>query len=119
MYMQFDDGCGRFGLDTDPMDILHHYGVTTYPPPKIDKSYDISPGQQSPVVTSGDDGLPKIEMMRWGLVPSWSKDIKIGYKLFNARDDRLFSSKIWKPAVLKKRALIPATGFFEWSKPPK
>jgi putative SOS response-associated peptidase YedK len=59
---------------------------------------------------------PAIELMRWGLVPMWAKDISIGYKLINARDDTVFEKPMWRNLILKKRCLIPADGFYEWKK---
>lgn len=55
-------------------------------------------------------------MMRWGLIPPWAKDEKIGYKLINARAETLFEKPMWRTAVTKRRCLIPANGFYEWQK---
>jgi putative SOS response-associated peptidase YedK len=116
--MRYDDGCGRYGLKVSPEEMAKRYNLAKIPP-VIPVSYDISPGQTLPVVTASDDGKPQAEMMKWGLIPSWSKDPKMGYRLFNARDDNLFKSPIWRGVILRKRALVPATGFFEWTKPEK
>lgn len=116
--MTFDDGCGRYGFRPRPEALLNHYHLAKLQM-ELPVSFDVSPGQTMPVVVSGDDGKPKLEMMKWGLIPSWSKDPKMGYRLFNARDDNVFKSPIWRGVILRKRALIPATGFFEWTKPEK
>jgi putative SOS response-associated peptidase YedK len=55
-------------------------------------------------------------MMRWGLVPIWAKDMKIGYKLINARAETVFDKPMWRNVIKRKRALIPASGFYEWKK---
>ncbi len=64
-----------------------------------------------PAITK--DGLA---MMRWGLIPAWAKDEKIGYKMINARAETLYEKPMWKGIVKKNRCLIPANGFFEWQK---
>jgi len=64
-----------------------------------------------PVVTS--DGL---SLMRWGLIPKWAKDEKIGYKLINARSETVFEKPMWKGIVKQHRCLVPANGFYEWQK---
>ena len=54
--------------------------------------------------------------MKWGLVPGWSKDPNIGYKLINARSESVFEKPMWRGVILHKRCLIPANGFYEWQK---
>ncbi len=74
-------------------------------------NYNIAPTQNMPVVT--DKGL---EIMRWGIIPAWAKDEKIGYRLINTRSETVFDKPMWKGIVTKKRCLIPANGFYEWQK---
>jgi putative SOS response-associated peptidase YedK len=62
------------------------------------------------------NGKRKAESMRFGLIPGWAKDEKIGYKLFNARSETIFSKPTWKRAALSRRCVIPANGFYEWQK---
>lgn len=64
-----------------------------------------------PVVT--ENGLL---MMRWGLIPKWAKDEKIGYKLINARSETIFDKPMWKGIVKQRRCLVPANGFYEWKR---
>lgn len=64
-----------------------------------------------PVITT--EGL---ELMRWGLVPQWAKDEKIGYKLINARSETVFDKPMWRSIITKSRCLVPANGFYEWQK---
>ena len=54
------------------------------------------------------------ELMRWGLIPHWAKDIKIGYKLINARAESVFEKPMWRSAIEHYRCLVPARGFYEW-----
>jgi putative SOS response-associated peptidase YedK len=116
--MKYDDGCGRYALKTDPKTLGKRYNLAQVSQ-NFNESFDVSPGQTLPVVKSSKSGKRELDMMKWGLIPSWSKDPKMGYRLFNARDDNLFKSPIWRGVILRQRALIPATGFFEWTKPEK
>lgn len=76
-------------------------------------NYNVAPTQVMPVVTQ--DGP---HLMRWGLIPKWAKDAKIGYSLINARSETIFEKPLWKNLIVKQRCLIPANGFYEWQKRP-
>lgn len=82
---------------------------------EVKPRYNIAPGQDVPVLL--DDGVERrIEAYRWGLIPSWAKDPKFGYKLINARAETLFESRVFRSVVKKRRCLILADGFYEWHK---
>jgi putative SOS response-associated peptidase YedK len=112
-----DDACGRYVLKAARKELMDRYNLAN-PPKDIKTNYNVAPGQILPVVIAAKDA-PKLEMMKWGLVPFWAKDPKIGYKLINARDDTIFTKPMWRNVILRKRALIPASGFYEWRKPPE
>lgn len=115
--MDFDDGCGSYVDEATAVDLKIHYDLPKLPK-HIHPSYGTRPGQTLPVVIALEDGKPQLEMMRWGLIPFWAKSPKVGYSTFNARDDSVFKLPTWR-SIYKKRALIPATGYFEWTKPGK
>jgi len=110
--------CGRYTLAYEDFQfMLDYYGITdgggfSYPP-----RYNIAPGQNVPAVVH-DGQRRRIGLLRWGLVPSWAKDDKIGYKMINARAETLMAKSTFKPLLARKRCLIPADGFFEWKKLP-
>jgi len=79
--------------------------------------YNIAPAQEVWVLV--DDGTRRIETFRWGLVPSWAKDPKIGNKLINARAETLFEKPSFRAAVKQRRCLVLADGFYEWRKSDK
>lgn len=54
--------------------------------------------------------------MRWGLVPFWSKDAKVGYSAINAKAETVVTSPIFREAIRRRRCLVPADGFYEWQK---
>jgi putative SOS response-associated peptidase YedK len=115
-FMKFDDGCGRYALAIKAKDMTKRYNLAKEPK-DVTESYDVKPGHTLPVVIEAEDGKPHLEMMKWGLVPSWWKKEPTS-KFFNARDDAVFKSGLWR-AVYRRRALVPATGYFEWTKPDK
>lgn len=81
--------------------------------------YNIAPTVTVPVVrlepkVPPDEALRQIEPMRWGLVPSWAKDLSAGNRMFNARAESLSEKGAFRAALAKRRCLIPASGYFEW-----
>lgn len=105
--------CGRFALKTPPRSIQEHFHLpeTVVLSPR----YNIAPSQWVAVVRQ----LPgknsrQLDMLRWGLIPSWAKDMKIGYKMINARVETLAQKPSFRAAFKKRRCLIAADGFYEW-----
>jgi putative SOS response-associated peptidase YedK len=75
--------------------------------------YNIAPTQQMPIVRQGNVGQEMV-LARWGLIPYWAKDAKIGYSLINARADTVAEKPAFRSAFKRRRCLIPADGFYEW-----
>jgi len=92
-------------------------------PPGLGR-YNVAPSQEILVVRSSPDpeeaarGEREARLMRWGLVPRWAKDLKVGYRMINAKAENLASSRAYSPLVGKyrHRCLILADGFYEWMK---
>lgn len=86
--------------------------------------YNVAPTQEILVVRSSPDegeakaGEREAKLMRWGLVPVWSKDLKVGYRMINAKKENLMKSRAYSPLVgkFRHRCLIVADGFYEWMK---
>jgi putative SOS response-associated peptidase YedK len=76
--------------------------------------YNIAPTQ--PILAIANDNPDRAEFFRWGLIPSWAKDEKIGNQLCNARSESLAQKNTFKNAYKRRRCLIPADGFYEWKK---
>ena len=105
--------CGRYALTSNLDELQARFNFEArdleYRP-----SYNIAPTQQSLVVTN--DGRRRGEYMRWGLVPFWAKDIKIGYRMINAVGETVSTKPAFRAAYKKRRCLVLANGFFEWQK---
>jgi len=105
--------CGRFSL-IDPLTLFERLGIL--PPPGLKPRYNVAPGQDFPVILL-EDGSLEARMMRWGLIPSWAKDPKIGYKTINARAETAAEKPSFRDSFRKRRCLIPADGYYEWPTP--
>lgn len=75
-----------------------------------------APGQDLAVITNS--GPRRLSFFRWGLVPGWAKEDKIGYKMINARAETLLEKPSFSRPMKSRRCLVPADGFYEWRKGP-
>jgi putative SOS response-associated peptidase YedK len=105
--------CGRFTLGVEPVELQEAFDLSEVPANWVMRE-NIAPTQPVAVLAFADDR--KIEYMRWGLVPSWAKDISIGSKMFNARAETIQEKPSFRTAFARRRCLIPADGFYEWQK---
>jgi len=107
--------CGRFTLTADLDDLRQMFLFAQQPDLTYKKRYNIAPGQEILVVTEGA-GQRRLSPMRWGLIPAWAKEEKIGYKMINARAETLHQKPAFRRAFRERRCLIPADGFYEWKR---
>lgn len=106
--------CGRYILETPFSELVRLYRLTMDGSrPNIAPRYNVAPTQSMPVIRSADSGRELVSM-RWGLVPSWAKEIKLGYKMINARAETVASRPSFRDAFRRRRCLVPADGFYEW-----
>ncbi len=77
-------------------------------------NYNVAPTNACPVIPQADPA--HIHLYRWGLIPHWAKDIKIGYRLINARAETLAEKSSFKNPLQRSRCLVLADGFYEWKK---
>ena len=106
--------CGRFAFTASKRQILKHFALPSAP--EIPARYNIVPGRDIAVVRLLPEKPSDLVMPRWGLIPSWAKDMKIGYKMINARAESITAKPAFRNAFRQRRCLIPATGFYEWEK---
>lgn len=116
--------CGRFSLIASPEDLSDFFAVLELE--KFPERYNIAPTQPIMVIVDGPvagDGsnLPQRRalLVRWGFTPTWVKDPKDFPLLINARSETAIGKASFKAAMRHRRVLIPASGFYEWKRPPK
>jgi putative SOS response-associated peptidase YedK len=107
--------CGRFSLFVDPSRIEERFEIFNIDDIDIIPRYNIAPSQDIAAIIRSDEGN-KAGFLRWGLVPVWAKDPKIGYKMINARAETVDEKPAYKRLLKRRRCIIPASGFFEWQK---
>ena len=107
--------CGRFTLFEADKILSKEFGVTGLPP--LSPRYNIAPSQPVTAVRATATGSGReFAFLRWGLIPSWSKDPLIGNRLINARSETVQEKPSFRNAFRRHRCLIPTNGFFEWQR---
>ena len=107
--------CGRFSLTATPEEVADLLGVEdveAFPP-----RYNIAPTQPVLMVVDGPAGARQAMLVRWGLVPSWVKEPGDFTLLINARAETAATKPSFRNAMRHRRALVPASGFYEWHRP--
>ncbi|MBB3930623.1 putative SOS response-associated peptidase YedK [Kaistia hirudinis] len=107
--------CGRYALAVKPEDVEAEFSmirIEWFPP-----RYNIAPTQPILVIRAGREGR-EAALVRWGLVPSWTKDMAALPLFFNARSETAATKPAFRGAFRHRRCLIPASGFYEWLKAP-
>lgn len=113
--------CGRFTMKTVPLEVIEHFRLDPRADrqlPLFEPRYNIAPTQDVPVVRPGEGEWREIVAMRWGLIPSWSKEPMKGAPLINARAETVAAKPAFRAAFKGRRCLMPADGFYEWQAPP-
>jgi putative SOS response-associated peptidase YedK len=104
--------CGRFLLMT-PREALERW-FNFDDGPELEARYNVAPSQPIPVVRMAASGKRECVLVRWGLVPSWAKDLRFGTHTMNARGETLLEKPAFRTAFRRRRCLVPADGFYEW-----
>jgi putative SOS response-associated peptidase YedK len=110
--------CGRYASFLPPEALARIFG-TTNPLPNLRPTWNMAPTQNAPVVRRHPEtGERHLDLLTWGLVPSFTKDLKAARKPINARAETVASSGMFKVALAKRRCLVPAAAFYEWKTMP-
>ncbi|MBM4326790.1 MAG: SOS response-associated peptidase [Deltaproteobacteria bacterium] len=107
--------CGRFVLMALGKLVAEQFELDDEP--NLEPRYNIAPSQQvAAVCRIPETKKRELRMFRWGLIPFWAKDEKIGHKLINAKSETVAEKPAFRAAFKHKRCLIPADGFYEWKR---
>lgn len=104
--------CGRFGFYST------HHAIKEWldsdDPDVVQPSWNFAPTDTIAAIRADDEGERRLVGLRWGLIPSWAKDTKIGARMINARADTVPTKPAFRTAFRKRRCLIPLDGYYEW-----
>ncbi len=111
--------CGRF-VFSRPIDEMRAIFGTTNPPPNVAPSWNMAPTRLAPVVRLHPDTRQRhLDLLRWGLVPHWARDLKSARQPINARSETAATSPLFRDALARRRCLVPADAFYEWQATPQ
>jgi len=111
--------CGRVRLSDDFSEIKIAFKIPPeYPTPNsYAPSWNVAPTDNLPIVRyNPKEGSRTLDMMRWGLVPYWAKDVKIGFKTINAMAETVDTKSAFREAFKRRRCIVPVDNFYEWKK---
>jgi putative SOS response-associated peptidase YedK len=119
--------CGRYAASRSPDDLAVEFeAVRADGQAALPADYNVAPTKDVHVVRwkkeRDPEGLPtggghrELRIVRWGLVPSWAKDVSVGNRMLNARVESLTEKPAFKKAAATRRCLVPADGWYEWAK---
>jgi putative SOS response-associated peptidase YedK len=109
--------CGRFVVAQVGSELVGVLRVDLEADDLPAPSYNVAPTSQVAIVLDSVKTEPptrRLEPARWGLVPSWAKDVSVGARAFNARSEEVEDKPMFRNALIKRRAVVPATGYYEW-----
>ena len=109
--------CGRYSLFADYPVLIERFHIeeTAIDEGQYAPSYNVAPSQQI-VAVINDGNKNRLGTLRWGLIPPWAKDERIGYKMINARSETVAEKPSFRNAFKKKRCLVVADSFYEWQR---
>src|SRR5207253_649256 len=108
--------CGRMTMRTDVSDVAQIFDAEIRDPQvfaEMPPRYNVAPTQPIEVVVQREDGRV-LELHRWGLVPSFAKNLSVGNRHINARAETIATTPAFRTSFAKRRCIIPADGFYEW-----
>lgn len=106
--------CGRFTLSTSPEELARCFALDVTPEHR--PRYNVAPTQQVAAVrvVLSEGGARRLRQLRWGLVPSWAEDLRVGARMINARAETAAQKPAFRRAFRSRRCLVLADGFYEW-----
>ena len=109
--------CGRFTLITEPERLKEIFDISDISNYQFESKYNIAPTQMvATALYNSETEKRECEFLRWGLIPSWAKDSKMGARMINARAETLAEKPSFRSAFKRRRCLVLADGFYEWEK---
>ena len=104
--------CGRFTIRTPLHELIPEFDLDEAPP-ELEPRFNVAPTQAALVVRASERRR-RLELLRWGLVPRWAADLKVGARMINARSETAPTRPAFREAFAQRRCLVLADGFYEW-----
>jgi putative SOS response-associated peptidase YedK len=110
--------CGRARLSSDVSEIKLVFRIPPErPTPNFPPSWNVAPTDSLPVVRyERKAGQRSLDLLRWGLIPYWAKDIKVGFANINAKSEGIETRPAFRQAFERRRCLVPVDNFYEWKR---
>nr|WP_296773676.1 SOS response-associated peptidase [Rhodococcus sp. (in: high G+C Gram-positive bacteria)] len=115
--------CGRYASTKTDSDLRAVFDIAETVGEELAPSYNVAPTQtvravleRAPKDEPDSDAVRQLRSVRWGLIPSWAKDVKIGSRMINARSETILEKPSFKKAAARRRCIVPADGYYEWEK---
>ncbi len=110
--------CGRVRLSSDVSEIKLVFSIPPHrPTPNFPPSWNVAPTDSLPVVRyDAKAGERSLDILRWGLVPFWAKDLNVGFANINAKAEGIETRPAFREAFQRRRCLVPVNSFYEWKK---
>ncbi len=105
--------CGRFVSASPASEVATYFGAALDVGTALEPSYNVAPTNDVYAVLVAE-GLRRLATLRWGLIPPWASDVKIGNRMINARSETVADSKAYGRAFRARRCIVAADGFYEW-----
>lgn len=112
--------CGRYASSRRDADLVEEFEVEDVVGEQLPPSWNVAPTQDVRVVLDrppredDTEARRQLRTLRWGLVPSWAKDLSIGSRMINARAESITEKPAFRKAASRRRCLVPADGYYEW-----
>jgi putative SOS response-associated peptidase YedK len=106
--------CGRYATTRSSVDLATLFEAVDETGGALVPDYNVAPTDPVPVVVAAQGGRA-LRVARWGLVPPWARDARVGVRMINARAESVMSSNAFGPSFRQRRCLVPADGWYEWS----
>ena len=111
--------CGRFTQERPNAELAALFAAQLRADAGEGGRFNVAPTQRASVVlVDSDEGRRVLTGFRWGLIPGWAKDTRIGSRLINARAETVASTPAFRASFRRRRCLVPADGFYEWQRGP-
>jgi len=105
--------CGRYATTRSSVDLAALFEALDETGGALVPDYNVAPTDPVPVVLTGTGGRA-VRVARWGLVPPWARDARVGVRMINARAETVMGSNAFAPSFRQRRCLVPADGWYEW-----